>query len=195
MPLAKHIEPQAYRPDRLIDYDRGVIIRKAPDLGIEVFMYRDEPGVFYSAAGKIVAPALAKRAGYDVDNLLKKRQHREMLAVAARAIADKVGLAQQSAGTVVAEAEGHKVLDLGGGRHVIVGPEGQLLTEGVHLPREVALEVLRDMAEAAAAVTDDGAVSGNVGLAGGQPPVRAPEIAPEPKKPSPYEQRKGKISP
>ena len=35
--------------ERKIDYDRGVFIRTASDLGMDVFMYRDTPGIYLNA--------------------------------------------------------------------------------------------------------------------------------------------------
>lgn len=181
MALAKHIEQAPQRPDRHIDYDRGVVIRKAQDLGIEVFMYKDEPGVFLSALGRPVAATLAKRAGYDIDALARLRQHRELLAVAARSIADRVGVAEPtSSGKTIKEIDGYKVVLLGMNRHVVVGPAGELLTEGVALDEKTALEVLKDVAEAASVPVDDREL-GQLGTVGRQPALRPAEMNPSPK--------------
>ena len=185
MPLANHVPQTPARPGRMIDYDRGVVIRKAQSLGIEIFMYKDEPGVFYSAAGRPVATALAARAGYDTESLLKLRRHRELMAVAAKRIADETGVERPShSGTVIREIDGYKVVRLGGGRHVVTGPGGELLTEGVALDEATALAVLKDVAEVAAVPVDDGDL-GRLGAAG-RPDVARPakEINPAPKRPA-----------
>lgn len=52
----------------------GVSIRKDPQTGADVFMYKRRPGVYYSGHGTEVAIAMAKRAGFDVDRHLATRE-------------------------------------------------------------------------------------------------------------------------
>jgi len=65
-----------------IDYDRGVVKRIHPNLGVDVYMYRDDPGVFLNAFGTEVDVELAKSCGFDVDKLEKAKRKKEMMAKA-----------------------------------------------------------------------------------------------------------------
>lgn len=58
----------------------GVVIRRDPLTGADVFMYKRRPGTFYSGHGTEVAPAMAERAGFDVKYLTGERER--MLAQA-----------------------------------------------------------------------------------------------------------------
>src|SRR5262245_50133677 len=58
----------------------GVSIRKDPETGADVFMYKRKPGIYYSANGIEVSKTMAKRAGFDVDRLEKQRNKMLMMA-------------------------------------------------------------------------------------------------------------------
>lgn len=45
----------------------GVVIRRDPLTGADVFMYKRKPGIYYSGHGTVVASTMARRAGFDVD--------------------------------------------------------------------------------------------------------------------------------
>ena len=52
----------------------GVSIRRDPETGSDVFMYRQDPGVYYSANGLQVSATMAKRAGFEVEHFAKERE-------------------------------------------------------------------------------------------------------------------------
>jgi hypothetical protein len=123
------------------------MIRVAKDLGIEVFMYLDDPGVYYSQNGKPIPRTMAALAGYDVEALDRQKRAKEAMAKAATSIAAQLQLSEKSDhANVIAERDGYTVVSLGGGQHVVKDPDGVVLTQNVHLSREIALKVLDDIA-------------------------------------------------
>lgn len=105
-----------------IDGDRGVTIRKDRKTGVEIFMYKDTPGVFLNAYGVEVSPKLAKIAGFPVEELLVQRKKREAVDSAMAKIEAKFA---SGAGEVkvVREKDGYKVVDHGLGRFSVRGPD------------------------------------------------------------------------
>lgn len=61
-----------------IDYKRGVTHRRTPG-GLQVFMYKKEPGEFYFADGSVASLDDAGSAGFDVAGL--KRERDKMVAI------------------------------------------------------------------------------------------------------------------
>ncbi len=121
-----------------IDYDRGVTKKRHPKSGMDIYMYRDEPGVFRDAFGNPVDPRLARSAGYDTDALGKIKARKERFAAAFAAVeaelADENGLPKKQ---IVAERNGFKIVNLGLGRHVIEVPDGNTLNP-TPVPKEEA---------------------------------------------------------
>lgn len=64
-----------------IDYNRGTISRNTPS-GIRVIEYEDEPGKYYSLAGKPVDGKTAKAAGFDTEKSRKRNRRTELYAEA-----------------------------------------------------------------------------------------------------------------
>lgn len=151
---AQTVEPNY----RAIDYDRGVIIKIVAQLGMDVFMYVDDPGVFYSATGNRVSEELASQAGYDVKALGQKRDMKLRMQKASDAIREEYRAMEALGGqkTVVKELNGFKVVDLGGGRYVIETPEGDQLTAIVE--KDIALKVLPQIAGVPASTVVGGGV-------------------------------------
>lgn len=158
--------------ERKINYDRGVVIRLINSMNMEVFMYRDEPGVFYSAHGKEVPVALARAAGYDVDRLLVQRQHRERVKIASDKIASELQVGKElGKRIVVQEAEGYRIVSLGLGRHEVEDDEGNSLTPGAALTLELARTVLKDLVPVSAG--KGGAGTGTAGAVARSAPAAA----------------------
>lgn len=129
---------------RAIDYDRGVLIKKDEKSGIEVFMYLDEPGVFLSQVGRELAPELAAAAGYPVVELLKKREIKIRMAKAEIKIRAELEAAEEGS-KIIQEKDGFKVLDIGLGRHRVLGPDNEPLTSEV-LTKEQATLLVEQLA-------------------------------------------------
>lgn len=62
-----------------LDLDRGVVKRTHPS-GMHVCMYKDTPGIFYDAKGRLVKNELAQGAGYRVTELIRLREKQLRLA-------------------------------------------------------------------------------------------------------------------
>lgn len=143
--------------DRMIDYDRGhgepgpkgVVIRLIDNLNMEVFMYKNEPGVYYSAHGKQLPRAIAARAGYDVERLELKRLHKQRLAQASETIASELHLRGDARKTVVEEGAGFRIVTIGAGRHEVEDADGISLTPGASLSLDLARTVFNDLVKTA----------------------------------------------
>ena len=109
-----------------IDLNRGVTIRRHPTTGVQVFMYKDTPGVFLNAHGTEVDPELAKSAGFNTEALLKDKLKRERMAVAMSTIE-----AEFSSGPAMRETvrtqDGFQLIAVGLGRHKVLDPDGEEL--------------------------------------------------------------------
>jgi len=129
--------------ERKIDYDRGVFIRTATDLGMDIFMYRDEPGKYLNAHGHEVGEELAKMAGFDTVRFAIQRRRKEAMSAAARAVdAELLATEAIEHKTVVKVKNGYSIVALTSGRHQVKDPEGNVLTQGVVLTLEMAEKVL-----------------------------------------------------
>ena len=109
-----------------IDLNRGVTIRRQPTTGVQVFMYKDTPGVFLNAHGTEVDPELAKSAGFNTEALLKDKLKRERMAVAMSTIEEEFSSGPAMRETV-READGFKLIAVGLGRHKVLDPDGEEL--------------------------------------------------------------------
>lgn len=138
---------------RAIDYDKGVVIRRADKLGIEVFMYKRQPGVYLSQHGKTLPEVIAKEAGFDVDVLGKRARARARLTEFRDKLEAETELEEgKVVRRVVYEAGGFRVVQLGHpSRNVVEDSDGHLLTEGVFLAQDVAKTLVDQMAGAEAA--------------------------------------------
>lgn len=128
-------------PQGYIDYDRGVQIRTHDISGIDIYMYVDDPGVFLSAHATPVSEEMAKQAGYPVEELSRKRELKRQLKLAADAVYAQYNEPQQEQIVVATSPQGFTIVDIGLGRHHIMSPDGDKLTDNP-LPLEQATEVL-----------------------------------------------------
>lgn len=108
-----------------IDLDRGVIIRNHSS-GMQVYMYADTPGVFLNANEIEVGNQIAHEAGYDVPALARARQKREAMAAALAAV--EAEFDDGSAGAVLEERNGYRLVARGAGLFQIEDTEGSILT-------------------------------------------------------------------
>jgi len=161
-----------------IDEDRGVLIRHVPELGMEIYMYRDTPGVWLNAYGTPVAPDLARKAGFDVDRYLKLKQRRDMMSQAQAAIEKQLDLeaSQPGARTVILERDGFKIVQTASGRCVVEAPDGTALTGTAQLNETAARAIFDQICPPAAPAPSEaeGVPSADVGGGAGRPgPGRA----------------------
>src|SRR6266699_464625 len=115
-------------PQGYIDYDRGVHIRTHHSTGVDVYMYVDNPGVYLSAHGTPVSEALAREAGYPVDEQVKQRELNKRLRAAHAAVYAEMN-AGEAAQEIVEERDGFTIVSIGLGRHIIKSPDGDQLTD------------------------------------------------------------------
>ena len=125
-----------------IDLDRGVISRTHPSLGMDIYMYVDDPGVYLTAHGSEVEKTLAEAAGFEVDTYDK--QHKIKLAMA-EAQSEVLAKFSEATSKVLAERNGFKVLDIGMGRCNVLSPDGDLLNK-TPISKEQADVLLKHLA-------------------------------------------------
>lgn len=130
---------------RNIDFDRGVHVRTNTLVGgVQIYMYVDSPGVYYDAFGHEVSEELAEGAGFDVENLRKKRLLAERRAQALKTIEDEFRAAEEGEQLVVRERGGWQLVDIGAGRFIIKDPDGNNINP-VPLPRQSADALLEQL--------------------------------------------------
>jgi hypothetical protein len=122
--------------------DRGVIMRTHPSMNMDIYMYVDDPGVYFSAHGDVVADDLARTSGFDVDKQSREQSIKQAMKKAQEEVLAKFG---ENKSKVVAQRDGFKVVDLGLGRHNVMGPGGDLLTKSP-VPLEQATILLDHLA-------------------------------------------------
>lgn len=104
-----------------IDYDRGIHKRTHP-AGLDVYMYIDTPGRYLNFHGAEVSAEIAKGAGFDTEDLGKKRMLQERLAAANDKIRQELDAAA-SERRVIKEVGGYKLIDVGLGNYMLAGPD------------------------------------------------------------------------
>lgn len=132
--------------DRVIDYDRGVLIMTEPLSGSDVFMYVDEPGKYLSAHGTPISEQFAKAAGYDVEKFAKDRVKLDRKRIASAAIDAELSDDKDTKNNVVETVGGYKLVDIGLGRYLIRDPDDNLVT-ATPLAKEHAMKVISLLAE------------------------------------------------
>jgi len=125
-----------------INLDRGVHMRSHPSMGMDVYMYVDDPGVYFDAHGNKLTSEIAEQAGFPVDDLDQKHRIKEALDAAQKQVMEQFGVAPKGP---VAERDGFKVLDLGLGRYNVLGPDGSVLTKQP-ISKEHAMLLLDNLA-------------------------------------------------
>lgn len=131
----------ADQPKRKINYDRGVTFMLHQPTGMNVFMYKNEPGVYRNIFEGIVPEEMAKEAGFDVEKFAKERNRRERMAAAMDAIDAELKEADSVEQKVVVENQGYRVIEYGAGRHNVKDPDGNVLNT-VPLSLEVATRLV-----------------------------------------------------
>jgi hypothetical protein len=138
-----------------IDVDRGVSIRQvtkfenqykfAPDPkygGLTVYMYVDEPGIYYDVHGRLVPEGLAQLAGFEVDKNAKLRNKREAMAKFEKRLAEELLIETDDEEVVIAAEGDWKVVALPMDRAKIVDISTGEAVTAVPMPRGDALVLL-----------------------------------------------------
>lgn len=130
---------------RIIDYDRGVLIRQDEKTGVEVYMYIDDPGRYLTVHGNEVALDLARTVGYPVDDHLRERNIKQRLAKYELDLKKEFEVPEDR--KVIKEYRGFKLLELSPDRCQIIAPNGMVMNKGV-IPKEDALKLFEEVAPA-----------------------------------------------
>lgn len=110
-----------------IDLDRGISCMKSKEGDFHIYMYLDEPGLYYNANEVRVPDKLAKAAGFDVETHKLQRLKREKLAKANAQIDEEIAaMAGDTTKKTLASDEktGFRVVDIGLGRANVLDHDG-----------------------------------------------------------------------
>lgn len=123
----------------------GVSIRRDPMTGADVFMYKNQPGIYYSGHGTEVAETMAERAGFDIIRLGAERSRLTKMAEF------EVNWRRQNSGSearIVQERNGFRLEERPGlGYYVIHIESGERVTREHTAPSEqMGLDWLSDFA-------------------------------------------------
>ena len=133
-----------------INIDRGVEIRHSPH-GVTVYMYVDQPGVFYNEHGAEIGAKAAAMAGFNTEALVKERLKREAIAKAGD-IAAK-GFTAVPTREIVATLGDFAIIQIAEGRfNVEYVPDGSVMNMAGPVDRKTAdtiLEALQPAPESA----------------------------------------------
>lgn len=114
--------------DIKIDYNRGVHKQKTRT-GIEVYMFLDEPGVYYSSQMTQVTEDLAQEAGFPVDKWRKLRLKKERLIAFNKVLEEELELSTVATKKTVKERGGWAIVTTGFGRFFIEDPDGTVVSD------------------------------------------------------------------
>lgn len=114
------------------------VIKRFTHEGIAVYMYWNQPGVYYGDHGNELPEAMAKAARYDVEKFRRERQKREALGAASVAIEKE--FAASNTRDVVLEREQYKLLRIADELYIIEYEDGTKMTPNP-LPEDIARRV------------------------------------------------------
>lgn len=140
-----------------IDLDRGVTMRQIvkfndkggflPDPaygGMQVFMYKDEPGVYYNIHGKKLPEAIAKRAGFDTEKHAKMRKFREADQAFKAQLAKELAL-ELGEEVILAENKDYKVVAMPMERAKIIDKDTGNAINSVPMPKADAMVLFEEL--------------------------------------------------
>lgn len=109
-----------------IDIDRGVTGRSSylnPELGT-VYMYKDDPGIYFNTHGQGVSETVARLAGYDVEALARVRERKEKLAEFEADMERELRMATAKAPVILAKRGGFQIVGRAAGRADVQDMDG-----------------------------------------------------------------------
>lgn len=155
-------EAQLAKP--IIDVDRGVEMHQIvkfdkvnshkfePDMkygGLTVYMYVDEPGIYYDVHGNKLPEGIAKLAGYAVDKLAKQRRKKEALAAFDEQMRKELSMEPDEESRVLAEDGDWQVVSMPGGRAKIVDKDTGRPVTAMTLAEKDAIVLLKELVNSA----------------------------------------------
>lgn len=111
-----------------LDLDRGVTIRFHPANRMQVAMYDDSPGVYYTQTGDPIAAELARQAGFDVERDIRRKIANERLAAARRQIEAELKAEEDVIASALSDRSKMDVRHIGGGQYALFSKDGKQLT-------------------------------------------------------------------
>lgn len=124
-----------------LDLDRGVIVKFHPANRMQIAMYVDSPGVYYTETGEPVAPELARQAGFKVENLLREKLKLERLAAFRRQLDAEMREEEEAFAQALSNKSNHDVRHIGGGQYALFSKDGKKLTRVAMTKADVELLV------------------------------------------------------
>lgn len=124
-----------------LDLDRGVTIRFHPSNRMQVCMYDDTPGVYYTQTGDPIAPELARQAGYYVERDIRRKLANERLAAARRTIEAELRAEEDAIASALSDKAKMDVRHIGGGQYALFSKDGKQLTKVAMTKADIELLV------------------------------------------------------
>jgi len=113
-----------------IDVRRGVNIRRHRAQMMYIYMYFDDPGVYYNKHGHEVPAALAAEAGFEVEKYAKERYKKQRMAEFKTKLEQELTAAEEApTDTVLAERGGFKLVKLGEKHGKVFDTDGNPMNE------------------------------------------------------------------
>lgn len=112
-----------------LDLDRGVEIRFHPANRMQVAMYLDSPGAYYTQTGEPIAAELARQAGFNVERDIRRKVANERLAAARRQIEAELRAEEDVIAQAFSDKSKMDVRHVGGGQYALFSKvDGKRLT-------------------------------------------------------------------
>lgn len=102
---------------RLIGQPNGGCIHRNGPGGMTIYMYNDDPGVFYNERGGRVSEGIAAAAGFDVETLGKAQRRKQAMALAAEKV--EAEYASLPRAKVIAERGEYRMVEIAPGHFQI----------------------------------------------------------------------------
>lgn len=109
-----------------IDLNRGVTMRRDQESGAQVYMYKDNPGYYFSQFGKPLPIAMAEKVGFPVAQLRKERERNERRAFASKEIDKELEMADKTRPQVLQTRGEFRLIDRGIGRADVQDVDGNV---------------------------------------------------------------------
>jgi hypothetical protein len=111
-----------------INLDRGAMTCTHPSLGIAIYMYLDDPGVYLTEHGNVLenGEVLAQQAGFETEKFAKQRKIKQAMQHANEKIMKEFN---ESTTKVLVERGGFKIMDIGLDRCNVLSPDGDVLNK------------------------------------------------------------------
>ena len=125
-----------------IDLNRGVSKRIVPDSKITVCMYKDDPGIYYDIAGRLLPEKIAAKAGFNIKNESTRRKKILKLKEAREEIEKEFSSVDEN--EVFYQRGPYKAIARGNNGAEIIDEDGNKISSGV-MPKTEAKTLIDAM--------------------------------------------------